>query len=479
MLLPEALDLDSSPTTMPKRARSKSTSGSWNSAGSLSSDLSASGTSSSIQTRTSQTQGASYDASPPHVCTASSNMSQSNPYYRKGRGISSVACDSASHHESSAKKWWINHVVRLGAKRRAATDGDAEQNNAMASPSWPPMQHASDRADHPWWEGQWDQEMSVSASSSPQRSALPLDAHNNTSYSSGQAPEDIYLRRHDKHLREDNDRSLRITTDMLHAKDLLPLDKKSRPSLQFHFRKGLRSSPSDQLWSIGPHTSTPAPSHASVHAYVPHFANPAVISPDYRYVATPTAWEGEHTHKSSALSYLRDAQSTAGYSHLARLPTTVDGILNDDWYQACQASAMPRNSASDFIGHIFSSQQADRGQCSEASQRQLTDAPDHEVNLAQGNKDKRTTDKAGFAAHFQSRPQCRLSEFHPVITLGTGTFGRVLLVRHKDAPPENPAGYLALKVLNKANIVRLKQVAHVNAERFVLGKIDHPFIVKL
>lgn len=102
---------------------------------------------------------------------------------------------------------------------------------------------------------------------------------------------------------------------------------------------------------------------------------------------------------------------------------------------------------------------------------------------------------------------------------GTGTFGRVLLVRVRSpstpptaphpiftpaassSPPlPNTAGsssssaasspalstlppqsmpHFALKVLAKAEIVRLKQVEHIQSERGILGRVKHPFIVEL
>ncbi|KAE9395010.1 kinase-like protein [Gymnopus androsaceus JB14] len=65
-------------------------------------------------------------------------------------------------------------------------------------------------------------------------------------------------------------------------------------------------------------------------------------------------------------------------------------------------------------------------------------------------------------------------------TLGTGTFGRVLLVRHRHSPndPRTQSHY-ALKVIRKTKIVDLRQVEHVNAERYILSRVHHPFIVDL
>lgn len=57
---------------------------------------------------------------------------------------------------------------------------------------------------------------------------------------------------------------------------------------------------------------------------------------------------------------------------------------------------------------------------------------------------------------------------------GTGTFGRVVLAKDKKTKE-----YFALKILNIAEIIRLKQVEHVISEKAILGSINHPFIVNL
>ena len=70
-----------------------------------------------------------------------------------------------------------------------------------------------------------------------------------------------------------------------------------------------------------------------------------------------------------------------------------------------------------------------------------------------------------------------LNDFNFISTLGTGTFGRVRLVKHRDDPPE--ANPLALKCLKKSEIIRLKQIEHVKSEKSILERINHPFIVNL
>jgi len=60
------------------------------------------------------------------------------------------------------------------------------------------------------------------------------------------------------------------------------------------------------------------------------------------------------------------------------------------------------------------------------------------------------------------------------MSVGTGTFGRVILVRHRQTKE-----YLALKVLPISEIIRLKQVEHVHNEKDILLMVRHPFIVNL
>ncbi|CAK0818916.1 unnamed protein product, partial [Prorocentrum cordatum] len=61
-------------------------------------------------------------------------------------------------------------------------------------------------------------------------------------------------------------------------------------------------------------------------------------------------------------------------------------------------------------------------------------------------------------------------------TVGTGTFGRVRVVKIKGSKDRTP---LALKIMKKSEVIRLKQVEHVKAETGILAQISHPFIVNL
>lgn len=66
------------------------------------------------------------------------------------------------------------------------------------------------------------------------------------------------------------------------------------------------------------------------------------------------------------------------------------------------------------------------------------------------------------------------SDFDSLKLLGTGSFGKVLLVRHR----KTNAIY-AMKILKKEYIIQRQQQAHTQAERDILEKIHYPFIVSL
>lgn len=68
----------------------------------------------------------------------------------------------------------------------------------------------------------------------------------------------------------------------------------------------------------------------------------------------------------------------------------------------------------------------------------------------------------------------KLEDFDVLETLGTGTFGRVRLCKHKSTNR-----HFALKILKKHEVVRLKQIEHVLSERRILRTLNHPFIVRL
>lgn len=74
----------------------------------------------------------------------------------------------------------------------------------------------------------------------------------------------------------------------------------------------------------------------------------------------------------------------------------------------------------------------------------------------------------------QTKGKYTLSDFTIQRTLGTGSFGRVHLVQSK-----HNQRYYAVKVLKKAQVVKMKQIEHTNDERKMLQRVKHPFLITL
>ncbi|ORY38812.1 Pkinase-domain-containing protein [Rhizoclosmatium globosum] len=67
-----------------------------------------------------------------------------------------------------------------------------------------------------------------------------------------------------------------------------------------------------------------------------------------------------------------------------------------------------------------------------------------------------------------------VDDFEILRVLGKGSFGKVVQVRKKDT-----GRVYAMKILKKASIVERDEVQHTLAERNVLAKVSHPFIVNI
>ena len=74
----------------------------------------------------------------------------------------------------------------------------------------------------------------------------------------------------------------------------------------------------------------------------------------------------------------------------------------------------------------------------------------------------------------QKAKRMKLGDYESFQTLGAGSFGRVKLAKNKITNQ-----WVALKLLKKAEIIRLKQVDHLINEATILSNMSHPFIVSM
>ncbi|CAK6960659.1 serine/threonine-protein kinase Sgk2b [Scomber scombrus] len=118
---------------------------------------------------------------------------------------------------------------------------------------------------------------------------------------------------------------------------------------------------------------------------------------------------------------------------------------------------------SDFLHKLVSSQQ-------------LCQHLDTEKLLRRQSKLRRPKeDKVNVSTVNPETSRMKPSDFDYLKVIGKGSFGKVLLARHR-----KQGGYYAMKVLPKQMIVKRKEQKHVMVERSVLLKgLQHPFLVGL
>ncbi|KAF6739583.1 Serine/threonine-protein kinase Sgk1 [Oryzias melastigma] len=102
--------------------------------------------------------------------------------------------------------------------------------------------------------------------------------------------------------------------------------------------------------------------------------------------------------------------------------------------------------------------------------------PETQKHLRRKSKSKRKkAEKATLSSVNTDSPLTTPSDFEFLTVIGSGTFGKVLLARHR-----KQGGYYAVKVLQKQMIIKRKEQKHVMVERSVLLKgLQNPFLVGL
>lgn len=132
------------------------------------------------------------------------------------------------------------------------------------------------------------------------------------------------------------------------------------------------------------------------------------------------------------------------YSVLRNQPNTDEDTKENSEEECCQTQLKPS---------VFSEVK------SEADDDEKTQTAEYESLVT------RTQSKTG---------KITIHDFSLIQVIGTGSYGKVLLVRKKGTQR-----FYAMKILKKKQIRQQKQVQNTMTERKILEKIAHPFIVKM
>ncbi|KAI9934914.1 hypothetical protein ASPWEDRAFT_660030 [Aspergillus wentii DTO 134E9] len=166
--------------------------------------------------------------------------------------------------------------------------------------------------------------------------------------------------------------------------------------------------------------------------------------------------------------------------HPAATNTTTPTTANNNPAQPEESSVknqQDRSSGTNRSNEVASMQSAaspahnSSGHQNAASIHNIINAPQHENSQA-GNAGGQQ--QAAQASARTTKGKYTLEDFALQRTLGTGSFGRVHLVQSK-----HNHRFYAIKVLKKAQVVKMKQIEHTNDERRMLNRVRHPFLITL
>lgn len=102
-------------------------------------------------------------------------------------------------------------------------------------------------------------------------------------------------------------------------------------------------------------------------------------------------------------------------------------------------------------------------------QRLLKHYIEYEAYLKRAKKEFEAKWKAPFSSNAE------ISDFEIMKTLGTGSFGRVVLCRHRS----RSAQLYAMKMMEKKHVVKTKQVAHTISEIRIMDSLNFPFMIRM
>lgn len=262
--------------------------------------------------------------------------------------------------------------------------------------------------------------------------------------------------------------------------------------------------------SVAPSTSSPSSSSTyypttttkatpSSNSYYANSNNPSSSSSSYGYYRSPETDKHRRGSGSSESSYAASEtsdilhNSVGGRSSSGGTTATTPGSTNDKELYSSQHQSQRKNSlvaqaqtqAALQAGRPLSiervpvptttSSSSTTATASVASSSRTTPANGKTLTTPEtvsASASPALSSSSSFARKTASR--YTLTDFNFQRTLGTGSFGRVHLVRSC-----HNMRFYAVKVLNKERVVRMKQVEHTNSEREMLERVRHPFLVNL
>lgn len=206
----------------------------------------------------------------------------------------------------------------------------------------------------------------------------------------------------------------------------------------------------------------PATAHYPSNYAAPHSPSPGTdpnglapgVLPSIANLIHPQADAGSQQQQQQQ-QHAQQQQQQQPEQQQQSLPTNQQS-LNQQQQQPSQFPAPPANGGGIAPGATALPQQ----QTSTMPQQQPTPA--------------QTPQAQAQAASRQTKGKYSLADFEILRTLGTGSFGRVHLVQSR-----HNQRFYAVKVLKKAQVVKMKQVEHTNDERKMLGEVKHPFLITL
>jgi protein kinase A len=197
---------------------------------------------------------------------------------------------------------------------------------------------------------------------------------------------------------------------------------------------------------------------------------------DSANTTTSTSLTNTHSHDAATATASAAPAAAASSSDASRPADSMNPAHADHHHQPQQPPQQQQQQQANSQQYGAASPQSN-------PQQHSRNSPSIQNLIHPNNTSSHQASAKNGAVQFQTQPlnQARvtkgkysLTDFTIQRTLGTGSFGRVHLVQSK-----HNQRFYAIKVLKKAQVVKMKQVEHTNDERRMLQQVKHPFLITL